>query len=76
MIKQQYIRHYEYLEPDVEFVQDGDRSILIRDNRKKYSDQIKDIFKNHCRDFVVIEGDYQARFTKAIKAIDRLIKFN
>lgn len=65
-----------FLEPDVEFVQDGDRSILIRDNRKKYSDQIKDIFKNHCRDFVVIEGDYQARFTKAIKAIDRLVKFN
>ena len=62
-----------FMEPDVAFVQDGDRSIVIRDNRKKYSDQIKEIFKAHGREFVVISGDYQERFVKAVAEINKLL---
>ena len=42
-----------FLEPDVEFVQDGDRSEEIRDNREKYSDQIKDLILSHGKRFAI-----------------------
>ncbi len=62
-----------FLEPDVAFVQDGDRSIEIKDNRKKYSDMIKDIFDSHGREYVVISGDYQERFLKAVEEVNKIL---
>ena len=63
-----------FLEPDVAFVQDGDRSPVIRDNRKKYSDQIKTILDAHNKEYVVINGDYQQRFLKSVEEINKLFK--
>ncbi len=65
-----------FYEPDVAFVQDGDRSTVIRDDRKKYSDQIKDILKAHGRSFVEISGDYQKRFLRSIEEINSLLGLN
>lgn len=61
-----------FLEPDVAFVQDGDRSPEIERNREKYSDQIKQILDAHGKEYICIRGDYQQRFTQAVQQIDRL----
>lgn len=63
-----------FLEPDVAFVQDGDRSIVIQKDRYKYSEQIKEIFRNHSKKFVQIRGNYQERFRKAITEVNRLFE--
>ena len=63
-----------FLEPDVEFVQDGDRSEEIRDNREKYSDQIKDLILSHGKRFVIVSGSYEERYEKAIAEVNRLFE--
>ncbi|MDR0880120.1 MAG: ATP-binding protein [Clostridioides sp.] len=63
-----------FLEPDVEFVQDGDRSELIAADREKYSQQIKDFYTNYGFEFKCINGDYQSRFEQAVRLIDKMIK--
>lgn len=63
-----------FLEPDVEFVQDGDRSTVIRDDRTTYSNQIKQIFREHGRNFIEIQGDYQERFLAAVNAVEKLLQ--
>ena len=71
------INHYDlilFLEPDVAFVQDGDRSIEIKNNRVKYSNQIKTILEEAGMAYECISGDYQTRFEKAVKLIDQLLK--
>jgi len=45
-----------FLEPDVAFVQDGDRSEVIREDREKYSNQIKDLISSHGKNFISISG--------------------
>lgn len=62
-----------FLEPDVAFVQDGDRSTVIQNDRKKYSEQIKDILKAHSKSFVEITGDYQQRFLKAVEEVNKIL---
>lgn len=61
-----------FLEPDVPFVQDGDRSPIIASDRKKYSDRIKELIKNHGKKTVVISGDYQSRFEQSVKQVENL----
>ena len=63
-----------FLEPDVAFVQDGDRSEEIRDNREKYSDQIKDLILSHGKRFVIVSGSYEERYEKAIAEVNRLFE--
>lgn len=63
-----------FMEPDVEFVQDGDRSEEIRDNREKYSDQIKDLILSHGKRFVIVSGSYEERYEKAITEVNRLFE--
>ncbi len=63
-----------FLEPDVAFVQDGDRSEEIRDNREKYSDQIKDLILSHGKRFVTVSGSYEKRYEKAIIEVNRLFE--
>ena len=63
-----------FLEPDVEFVQDGDRSEVIAANREQYSEQIKEIYRQHGFTFESIRGNYQARFEQAVALVDRLLE--
>ena len=63
-----------FLEPDVEFVQDGDRSEVIRDDREKYSNEIKKLIMDHGKQFVTINGSYQERYEKAVKAVEEMLK--
>ena len=62
-----------FLEPDVAFVQDGDRSEVIRDDRETYSNKIKDLITSHGKNFIVINGTYQERYVKAVEAVERLL---
>ncbi len=64
-----------FLEPDVDFVQDGDRSEVIRGDRIKYSEQIKDLIRSHGKSFVTVSGSYQERYETAVKEVNRLLCF-
>ena len=69
--------HYDlilFLEPDVDFIQDGDRSTVIKANREKYSNQIKNIIEQHGKRYFIINGSYQARYEKAILAVNQILK--
>lgn len=59
-----------FLEPTVDFVQDGTRNEKIAADRLKYSNQIKELFKQHHIDFVSLDGDYLNRFNKAKELIE------
>lgn len=58
-----------FLEPDVEFVQDGTRSEEIASDRVKYSNQIKELFRENYIPFHCISGNYLDRFNKAKEII-------
>lgn len=62
-----------FLEPDVDFVQDGDRSEIIHSHREKYSEQIKELLRAHGRRFVSISGSYQERYLKAVGEVEKLL---
>lgn len=62
-----------FLAPDVKWVQDGDRSEEIRDNRDKYKDIIGKIYLEHGKHFEYVEGDYLTKFEKCIELIDGII---
>lgn len=62
-----------FLEPDVQFVQDGTRNVEIQENREKYSNQIKDIFDKHNIKYEITNGDYLNRFEKITKLVDNII---
>lgn len=62
-----------FLETDVEFVQDGDRSEVIAADRQKYSKQIKEFYSQHGFSFVTISGNYQERFEESISLINKLL---
>jgi HTH-type transcriptional repressor of NAD biosynthesis genes len=63
-----------FLEPDVPFVQDGDRSGIITANREKYSNNIKEIYQKYGFKYEIITGNYQHRFENAVELIDNLLK--
>lgn len=63
-----------FMEPDVAFVQDGDRSPVIRDDRNKYSEQIKELLHTHGKNFYCICGDYEQRYCKAVEYVNRLLE--
>ncbi|OPX42771.1 trifunctional NAD biosynthesis/regulator protein NadR [Ruminiclostridium hungatei] len=62
-----------FLEPDVRFVQDGDRSPVIADDREHYSNRIKELYKERKYNIEIISGDYQERFSKSVSLIDKLL---
>ncbi|SDB24012.1 HTH-type transcriptional regulator, transcriptional repressor of NAD biosynthesis genes [Pseudobutyrivibrio sp. YE44] len=62
-----------FLEPDVPFVQDGDRSEVIRDDRVTYSNQIKDLILSHGKQVVTISGSYQERYEAAVREVERIL---
>ncbi|MCI7766738.1 MAG: AAA family ATPase [Oscillospiraceae bacterium] len=63
-----------FCEPDVKFVQDGDRSTEIANNRQKYSDRIKKIYHDHGFEFVTLSGSYEERYEKAVQLTDKLLE--
>ena len=63
-----------FLEPDVEFVQDGTRNEKIKDEREMYSNSIKQIYTKAGFKYHVISGDYEHRFLCAIRLIDEMLQ--
>ena len=54
-----------FLEPTVDFVQDGTRSEEIASDREKYSNQIKALLQENGVRYTCLDGDYLDRFVKA-----------
>ena len=61
-----------FLEPDVEFVQDGTRNEKIHADREKYSQQIKAALSENNVNYHCLSGDYLERFEKAKQLIGEL----
>jgi len=59
-----------FLEPDVEFVQDGTRSEEIASDREMYSEQIKELLEKNNVLYECISGDYYERFMAAKSIIE------
>lgn len=59
-----------FLEPTVDFVQDGTRSEEIAAHRKKYSEEIKQLLREQKMEFFTIDGDYLERFNRAKELIE------
>ena len=62
-----------FLEPDVEFVRDGNRNKEIEENRIKFSEQIKDILDENGITYHCITGTYQQRFIRAEELITEIL---
>lgn len=62
-----------YMEPDVEWVQDGDRSEIIAADRYKYGDMIKKLYADFDFHFVCLSGTYLERYEQAIKLIEEIM---
>lgn len=54
-----------FLEPTVDFVQDGTRNEEIASDRVKYSNMIKDLLDKNNVSYTVLDGNYTDRFNKA-----------
>ena len=63
-----------FLEPTVDFIQDGTRSEEIASDREKYSLQIKEILNRHGIAYETIDGDYLHRFERAKELIEEKLK--
>lgn len=58
-----------FLEPDVDWVQDGTRNEKIATDRIKYSNQIKELFNEQGIEYISIGETYLDRFNKAKEII-------
>ncbi len=65
-----------FLEPDVEWVQDGDRSEVIAADRQRYSEMIKELYQSRGFRFQVSSGDDNSRFDKAAALVKDLLALN
>ncbi|MBQ5310516.1 MAG: AAA family ATPase [Oscillospiraceae bacterium] len=71
------LNHYDLIlhaEPDVAWVQDGDRSSEIAENRQLYSDRIERLYERFGFRCVRISGSYAERYEKAVALIDALFE--
>lgn len=59
-----------FLEPTIEFVQDGTRNEDIKQNRMLYSNQLKQLFIDAGIPLLSLNGSYIERFDSAKKAIE------
>ncbi|MBR6090418.1 MAG: AAA family ATPase [Anaerolineaceae bacterium] len=62
------------LGPDVDFVQDGDRSLVIAADREKYTNILQNICEQHGLKVVRLDGDYQERYLKAVDLVDQMLQ--
>lgn len=65
-----------FLEPTVEFVQDGTRSEAIAEDREKYSNQIKALLEKYNVRYYSLNGDYLDRFVESKRLIADELKIN
>jgi HTH-type transcriptional regulator, transcriptional repressor of NAD biosynthesis genes len=62
-----------YLEPDVEWVNDGLRVHGEDEVRAKNNQHLKALLKSHNIDYKILNGDYLERLNGAIKLVDELL---
>ena len=60
--------------PDVDFVQDGDRSPVIAADRNGYTALLKRICTEHGLQVTELNGDYEQRYRKAVALVNRLLE--
>lgn len=65
-----------FLEPTVDFVQDGTRNEVIAADREKYSQQIKAILTEYGVSYHCIDGDYLERFNQAKRYVTGQLKID
>ncbi len=63
-----------FMEPTVDFIQDGTRNEEIRADRIKYSNQLKKLFDDQGISYETIDGSYLERFNKSKELIEE--RFN
>jgi HTH-type transcriptional repressor of NAD biosynthesis genes len=62
-----------FLEPDVKFVQDGNRNKEIEENRSEYSEQIKSILDRNGFAYCCVSGSYHDRFVKSVELVNQML---
>jgi HTH-type transcriptional repressor of NAD biosynthesis genes len=62
-----------YLEPDVEWVNDGLRVHGEDEVRVKNNQHLKALLKSHNIEYKILNGDYLERLNGAIKLVDELL---
>lgn len=62
------------LGPDVDFVQDGDRSLEIAADREKFTMLLKRMCEEHGLQVVQLDGDYEQRYRKAVELVNNLLE--
>lgn len=65
---------YLFLEPDVEWVQDGTRLHGEGAVREQNNRELEHIFQKNGIDFVIVNGDYYERFTKSIDIVNNMLR--
>lgn len=71
------IQNYDliiFLEPDVEWVEDGLRNEGHEETRKQNNEEMKKMFRERGINFVSINGNYEERFNKSREFVDKLFK--
>lgn len=67
---------YIFLEPDVEWVQDGTRTYGDPEVRKENNKKLKKIFDENGIKYVCVNGDYDNRYQKSKQLIEQLFSEN
>ena len=65
---------YIFLEPDVEWVQDGTRTYGEDDVRKENNGKLKEILERNNIQYISVKGDYNQRYEMSKKIIEDLLK--
>ncbi len=65
---------YLFLEPDVEWVQDGTRTYGEQTVREDNNKTLKDLLKENGIQYITIKGDYQKRYEQARERVLELLK--
>lgn len=72
IIKRQEFDLWLYLEPDLEWIDDGVRFAGDPDLRDRNNHRLKEMLSEYGVEFISISGDYNQRFIESKKAIDGL----
>ena len=65
---------YLFLEPDVEWVQDGTRTYGEQDVREENNNTLKELLKKNGIEYVTIKGNYQERYEQSKNKVLELIR--
>ena len=63
-----------FLEPDVPFVQDGDRRIESCSEREQATKQLKSMLEERGKTFHCLRGDYQEKYVQAVALTEALLQ--